>query len=94
VFCDAGALPRLVAAIVVLGGMAFVVSRLGLSMLATQTSIRTPQFWWMLAAFAGPLGLANLVLFCDGLFVQFAVIMLVAGGGIWLGDRVIERRRR
>jgi hypothetical protein len=93
VYCDAHALVQLAVAVVMLGATAMVIRRLDLPMLATQTSARTPQFWWMIAAFTGPLGVANRVLFCDGLFLQIAIIVAVAGAGIWLGDQVLARLR-
>jgi len=91
--CDPGPLPQIAVAIVTLAVTALVLRRLGLSMLASQASTRTPRFWWMLAAFMGPLGIANSVLFCDGLFLQLALVVLVAGFGIWLGEWFLSRRR-
>jgi hypothetical protein len=80
-------------AVIVLGGTALVLRQLGLPMLASQSSARAPRFWWMLSAFLTPLGVANQVLFCDGLFLQLGIITLVAGSGIWVGDRLLERLR-
>jgi hypothetical protein len=79
--------------VIVLGGVALTLRQFHLPMLATQSSARTPRFWWMLSAFLIPLGIANQVLFCDGLFLQLGIISLVAGGGIWVGDRLLERIR-
>lgn len=86
-------LPQIAVAVGVLGGMALVLRGLGVPLVATQTSARTPRFWWILAAFLGPLGIANRVLFCDGLFLQLAIVAGVASGGIWVGDRLLERTR-
>jgi hypothetical protein len=52
----------------------------------------TPRFWWTLAIFMAPLGAVSRVLFCDGLFLQLTLIVLIAGGGIWVGDRFLTRR--
>lgn len=89
--CDPGPLPQLAVAVLVLGATTLVIRRAGFSMLASQAPVRTPRFWWMLAAFLGPLGIANRLLFCDGLFLQLAVVTLVAGTGIWAADRVASR---
>jgi hypothetical protein len=42
-------------------------------------------------AFAGPVGAAMQVLYCDGLLLQLAGLMLVAGVGLWLGERLLGR---
>lgn len=91
--CDPGVLPQLAVAVSALGLTAFAIKQLGLPMLASQAPMRTPRFWWMLSVFLWPLGLANQFLFCDGLFLQFAIITLVAGGGIWVGDWLLARIR-
>lgn len=92
--CDPGPLPQLAVAVVLLGATALLLRQLKLPLLASQSSMRTPRFWWMLTAFLGPLGLANQLLFCDGVFLQLAIIAGIAGGGIWVGDRLIERIHR
>lgn len=92
-YCDAHPLAQVAVAVLVIGGVSLTLRRFGLSMMTTRAPMRTPRFWWMLVAFMGPLGIANRLLFCDGLFLQFAVIATVAGAGIWVGDRIVPRRR-
>ena len=92
-YCDAGVLAQLGVAVVAVLASSLVARRLGLSMTAQTAPPSTARFWWTLAIFLGPLGAANRVLFCDGLFLQLAVVALVAGGGVWLGSRLQDRRR-
>ena len=93
-YCDAPILVQLVTAFAVVIASAYVARRFGLSTrIGQDVPVSSPRFWWTLAVFMGPLGVANRVLFCDGLFLQLALVVLIAGAGIWLGDRVLTRRR-
>jgi energy-converting hydrogenase Eha subunit A len=94
VYCDASGLIQLVVAVAVIAATSVVAKRLGLSMSAANAPMRTPWFWWTLAIFLAPMGVTSRVLFCDGLFLQLAIITAVAGSGIWLGERVLRRSRR
>jgi len=85
---------QLGAALVVVGITAFIGGRFGLAMTVADIPMSSSKFWWKMAVFATPLGVANQVLFRDGLILQVSVVIIVAGAGIWVGERFFNWRGR
>lgn len=93
-FPDAHPLVQLATALVVVGGTAFVARRFGVSLSVADVPMSSAKFWWIMTLFAAPLGVVNEVVFADGLLLQLALIVLVAGGGLWIGERVFGWKHR
>ena len=93
-FVDAHPMLQFASALVVVGVIAAVSQRLGMSMSVREVPMSSSEFWWKMAVFAVPLGVINQVLFEVGLILQFSVITVVAGIGIWVGERFFRRRGR
>jgi len=85
---------QLLVALAVVGATAFIGRGLGLSMSVADVPMSSSRFWWIMALFAAPLGIANQVLFADGLLLQLSLVIAVAGGGIWIGERLFGWGKR
>lgn len=90
-YCEAHPLLQLVTALAVLVATAFVARAIRLPLSLKDVPMSRPRFWFSMLAFAGPVGAAMQVLYCDGLLLQLAGLMLVAGVGLWLGERLLGR---
>ncbi len=91
---DAPTWVQFAVAIAVIVATTMLLQRLGLALaMAPQDRWRTAGFWWRLALFMGPLALVNWAVFNDQLFAQLILIALIAGGGVWLGNRILSFRR-
>ncbi|MBT5773218.1 MAG: hypothetical protein HOH95_02465 [Dehalococcoidia bacterium] len=91
-YVDAHPMLQLASALVVVGLTALVGKRLGLSMTVADVPMSSSRFWWMMAAFAVPLGVVNAVVFADGMILQVSIVIVVAGLGIWVGERFFNWR--
>lgn len=83
---------QLAVAFVVVGLTALIGGRAGLSMTVTDIPMSSSGFWWRMAVFVTPLGVANQVLFADGMILQISIVIVVAGLGIWVGERFFNWR--
>ena len=86
-FIDAHPMLRLATSLVLIGATALIGQRLGLPMSVADVPKSSSRFWWTMAAFAAPVGVANQVLFQDGLILRVLIIIVVAGLGVWVGER-------
>ncbi len=85
---------QLASALLVIGVTALVGKLFGVSMSVAGLPMSGSRFWWTMAIFAAPLGISNQLLFRDGLLLQVALILIVAGVGIWSIERFLNRRGR
>lgn len=93
-YVDAHPMLQLVSALAVVGATALIGGRFGLSMSVADVPMSSSEFWWKMAVFAMPLGIVNQVLFADGMILQVAIVIVVAGVGIWVGERFFNWRGR
>jgi hypothetical protein len=85
---------QLVSAFAVVGVTALIGSLFGVAMTVADVPMSSSKFWWKMAVFATPLGIANQVLFADGLILQVSIVIIVAGAGLWVGERFFNWRGR
>lgn len=91
-YVDAHPMLQFAVALGVVGVTALIGGRLGLSMSVADIPMSSSGFWWRMAVFSTPLGVVNQVLFADGLILQISIVIVVAGLGIWVGERFFNWR--
>lgn len=93
-YVDVHPMLQLASALMVVGVTAAIGKRFGLSMTVADVPMSSSRFWWNMAVFTMPLGVVNQVLFADGLVLQISIVIVVAGAGIWVGERFFNWRGR